>query len=183
MDARQTGGFLALAAVLTAAGCIISQDEQAGRECAFDADCPESYTCAGPEGQRFCEVIYPPRPGTPDGGSTDGGPTDGGTVVPTYCAEIQPILAANCVSTCHGALTEGSNRSDFRLDYYESADTSQPKGAKAMATRIKVRAFDFQTMPPSDPKPSDAERALLARWAVGGAPFCSDGGTPDAGGN
>lgn len=177
MDARQTGGFVALVAVLTAAGCIISQDEVAGRACSFDADCPESYTCAGPEGQRFCEVLYPPRPNAPDGGTPDAG-----GVVPTYCAEIQPILAANCVSTCHGEVTDGSGKTDFRLDYYEP-DAGQVKGAKAMAARIKARAFDLETMPPSDPLPTAAERALLARWAVGGAPFCADGGTPDAGGN
>lgn len=173
MDARQTKGFLALAAVLAAAGCIISQDEAAGRECTFDADCPEAYTCAGPEGLRFCEVIYPPRSNS----SADAGPVDAG-VVPTYCAQVQPILAANCVSSCHGADNSGSGVTDFRLDYYEP-DVGQPKGAKAMAARIKVRAFDQRTMPPlGNPEPSDAQRAVLARWVTAGAPFCTDGGTP-----
>jgi hypothetical protein len=159
--------------VLVAGGCIISQDEVAGRACTFDADCPEAYTCAGPEGLRFCEVIYPPRSGS----SADAGTADAG-VVPTYCAEVQPILAATCVLSCHGADTSGSGRADFRLDYYEPA-AGQPKGAREMAARIKVRAFDQRTMPPlGSPQPSDAQRALLGRWAAGGAPFCRDGGTP-----
>jgi hypothetical protein len=175
VDARLTGGFLALAAVLAAAGCIISQDENAGRSCAFDADCPAAYACVGPEGQRSCEVIYPPRSTPPDAGSADAG------VVPTYCVEVQPILAAYCVSSCHGAVTTGSGKTDFRLDYYEP-DGGDPKGAKAMASAIKARAFDIPTMPPSaNPAPSNAERAVLARWAVAGAPFCTDGGTPDGG--
>ncbi|WP_224362248.1 hypothetical protein [Hyalangium versicolor] len=170
MDARLTGGFLTLAAVLTAAGCIISQDENAGRACSANTDCPEAYACVGPEGQRFCEVIYPPPSVTPDGG------TDGG-VVPTYCKDVQPILAASCVSSCHGEVSSGSGRTDFRLDYYEPTG-NQPKGAKEMAARIKVRAFDQRTMPPTgNPAPTDAERAILGRWAAGGAPFC-DGGTP-----
>ncbi len=177
MDARLKRSFLSLAAVLVAAGCIISQDEFAGHACAFDADCPQAYACVGPEGQRSCEVLYPPRPS-----SADAGPMDAG-VVPTYCVEIQPILAGNCVSSCHGEVNTGSNRADFRLDYYEP-DAGQPPGARAMASRIRERAFVFQTMPPAgNPAPSASERALLARWAQAGAPFCADGGSPDAGGN
>jgi hypothetical protein len=172
VDSRLKSGLLALAAALTVAGCIISQDELVGRSCTFDADCPEAYACVGPEGQRSCEVIYPPRPAASDGGVVDAG------VVPTYCGEVQSILAANCVSSCHGAVNTFPNSpADFRLDYYEP-DAGQPKGAKEMALRVKARAFDLRTMPPSgQPTPTDAERAVLARWAAGGAPFC-DGGTP-----
>jgi len=171
VDARLKGGFLLLAAVLVAAGCIISQDELAGRACVSDAECPEAYACVGPEGLRSCEVIYPPR-----GASSDGGIPDAG-VAPTYCANVQPILAASCVSSCHGAVTTGSGRTDFRLDYYEP-DAGQPKGAKDMAALIKIQAFDRRTMPPGgSPAPTDAERAVLGRWATAGAPFC-DGGTP-----
>ncbi|HYH95229.1 hypothetical protein [Hyalangium sp.] len=160
------------AAMLAAAGCIISQDELADRTCLSDADCPEAYACTGPEGLRFCEVIYPPP-----GSTVDGGTPDAGGVTPTYCANVQPILEATCVSSCHGAVTTGSGRTDFRLDYYE-AEAGQPRGAKDMAARIKARAFDLRTMPPpGSTAPSDAERAVLGRWAAAGAPFC-DGGTP-----
>jgi hypothetical protein len=179
VEPRQICSVLALVAVVTVGGCIISQDEFAGRACTFDADCPEAYACSGPEGLRVCEVVYPPRSNsTADAGTPDAG------VVPTYCADVQPILAANCNSNCHTADNSGSGETEFRLDYYEPATASLPKGAKAMAPRIKVRAFDQRTMPPLDqPQPSDAQRALLARWATAGAPFCADGGVPDAGGN
>lgn len=171
MDARLKGGFLLLAAVLVAAGCIISQDELAGRACSFDADCPDAYACVGPEGLRTCEILYPPPTNTPDAGPPDAGP------VPTYCKDVQPILAATCVSNCHGAVTSGSGQTTFRLDYYEP-DAGQPRGAKDMAARIKVRAFDLRTMPlEGSPAPTDAERSVLGRWAAAGAPFC-DGGTP-----
>jgi hypothetical protein len=174
VDARLTGGFLSLAAVLTAAGCIISQDQLAGRACSADEDCPQDYACVGTQ-ERFCEVIYPPPPAVADGGTSDGG-TDAG-VVPTYCREVQPILAANCTANCHGADTTVSGHPEFRLDYYEP-DGGGPNGAKYMAPRIKVRAFDQRTMPPvGNPAPTNTERAVLGRWAAAGAPFC-DGGTP-----
>ncbi|GHG90680.1 hypothetical protein [Comamonas sp. JC664] len=118
-------------------------------------------------------------PGAPDGG--DAGPT------PTWCADIQPILAASCVSSCHGADTRGSGVASFRLDSYAPEDGGVP-GAKAMAARILARAYVFQDMPPPGsgvPMPSAQERALIARWAVEGAPSCEDagpgGGNPDAG--
>lgn len=171
MDSRLKRGLFVFAAMLASAGCIISQDELAGRACAFDVDCPEAYACVGPEGQRTCEVLYPPRTASSDGGTADGG------VVPTYCREVQPILAAHCVSSCHGEVTTGSNHPEFRLDYYEP-DAGQPKGARDMAARIKARAFELRTMPPlGNPAPSDGARAVLGRWAAAGAPFC-DGGTP-----
>ena len=179
MEPRQIGSVLALVAVLTVGGCIISQDGFSGRACTFDADCPEAYACSGPEGLRFCEVVYPPR----SSANTDGGTPDAG-VVPTYCAEVRPILAAHCISSCHGVDNSTSGETEFRLDYYEPTVAGQVKGAKAMAPRIKSRAFDRRDMPPLDqPQPSDAQRALLARWATAGAPFCTDGGVPDAGGN
>jgi hypothetical protein len=156
-------------------GCVVSVSDFAGKSCEIAEDCPEPYVCvaARPGAGRTCEVL-----GLPDieGEGPDQGP------VPTYCADIQPILAANCISSCHGDVTTGSGRSDFRLDYYEPA-VSGPNGAKAMAPRIKVRATDFKDMPPQgNPEPTAAERALIGRWAAGGAPLCADGGTSaDAG--
>lgn len=165
-----------LSAVVAVIGCVVSVADFAGKSCEIAEDCPEPYVCvaARPGAGRTCEALG--LPGVADGGGGGGGP------VPTYCAEIQPILAANCVSTCHGAVTDGSGKTDFRLDYYEP-EAGQVRGAKAMAPRIKLRAADFQDMPPpGNPEPTPAERELLSRWAAGGAPFCNDGGTsPDGG--
>jgi hypothetical protein len=156
--------------------CMVSVSDFAGKACETADDCPEPYLCvaARPGAGRTCEVLAGPAIADPDENT---GP------VPTYCQEIQPILAANCVSTCHGADTS-TGTPGFRLDYYEPDGGGLPPGARAKADRIKARAADFKTMPPpGHPAPSDAERALLSRWARGGAPLCGepDGGSPDAG--
>lgn len=180
MDARSRGVFLALATVLSVAGCIISQDEAVNRTCTSNTDCPQAYACMELGAQRTCELIYPPSvdAGPGDAGPGDGGPGDGG-VVPTYC-DVQPILNASCVSSCHGADNSSSGQRGFRLDYYEPEDGGV-KGAKAMADRIKARTFDVRTMPPGpfSPQPTDAERARVAQWVTGGALPCA----PDGGGN
>ncbi|MCP3103417.1 hypothetical protein LZ198_31495 [Myxococcus sp. K15C18031901] len=170
--------LVACGALLVAVACSIQMDEVAGRACSEDSDCPSLYACTGGsvEGQRTCEVVYPPVASASDGGA------DAGTV-PTYCADIEPILAASCVSTCHGADTSGSQVSNFRLDYYEPTGNGVP-GAKARAARIKARAFDSRDMPPSTSavaRPTDAQRALIARWVAGGAPYCDTDGGTDAG--
>ncbi len=178
MDLRRFAPFLVLAAVLGAVGCTIALDDGPGHPCSDDSECPDAYGCvAASDGQRSCEVVYPPRPSA---SGSDGG-TDGGGVVPTYCQDIQPILAATCVSSCHGA-DHRNGVAGFRLDYY-APDGGGVPGAKAKADRIKARASDFQSMPPpGNPAPTAAQRALLARWALAGAPECAaDGGTSDAG--
>ncbi|MCK8503772.1 hypothetical protein M0222_39045 [Myxococcus fulvus] len=161
--------------MLVAVACSINVDDLAGRACSDDTECPSAYACTAvaADGQRTCEVIYPPRYAEADGG-TDAGP------VPTYCDDVQPILAASCVSTCHGADTSGSGQSSFRLDYYEPTGNGVP-GARAKALRIRVRTSDLKDMPPSGSgvtQPTAEERALVARWVAGGAPFCD---SPDAG--
>jgi hypothetical protein len=177
VDSSVSVRSLALAALLAGAGCIIALDDGPGRPCTADSECPEAYGCvAGEEGEGTCQVLYPPRPSAAGDGA-DAGP------VPTYCQEIQPILAANCVSTCHGADTS-TGTPGFRLDYYAPDGGGLPPGAKAKADRIKARAADLRTMPPAGhPAPTLAQRALLARWVLGGAPECAspDAGTPDGG--
>ncbi|WNG36289.1 hypothetical protein F0U61_23410 [Archangium violaceum] len=156
------------------AGCTIEAPDFSGKSCESIADCPKSYTCvaARPGAGRTCEVLN--TPGVSD-------PNDGR--VPTWCQDIQPILAANCVSSCHGADTTGSNgRSDFRLDLYEA--DGGVAGAKLMAPRIHARVVTYRDMPPPGrglPEPTEEERLLIDRWAAGGAPLCNDGGTPDSG--
>lgn len=166
--------FLVPVCVVAAAGCFIAENAGPGHACSADSECPESYRCVTVSaGQGSCEVVYPPRPQEIDAGTFDAGP------VPTWCQDIRPVLAASCVSSCHGADTSGSHRSDFRLDMYEAS--GGVLGARDVAARIKARAVDLQTMPPADagvPAPSEDQRELLTRWMAGGTPFCSDGGTP-----
>ncbi|WP_044890819.1 hypothetical protein [Myxococcus hansupus] len=162
--------FLGVCGVLA---CALDTTDFTGKACEEARDCPPPYVCVAARGDagRTCEVLG--LPGTPDGG--DAGPT------PTWCADIQPILAANCVSSCHGADTSGSDGAPFRLDYYAPEPGGVP-GAQAMAARILARVYVFQDMPPpwlSVPMPSAQERVLIARWANEGTPLCDDAGTGD----
>jgi len=162
-------------AAVAVVGCVVSVSDFAGKSCETAADCPEPYVCvaARPGAGRTCEALRLPQ--VADGGG-------GGGPVPTYCKDIQPILMAHCISTCHGADNSGSKQTSFRLDYYEPTVAGQVRGAKAMAPRIKLRAVDFQDMPPlGSPEPTAAERELLGRWAEGGAPLCDSGPPADGG--
>ena len=155
-----------------AAGCTIEAPDFTGKSCDTAADCPEPYTCvaARPGAGRTCEVLNGPGVSNPSTGP-----------VPTWCKDIQPILAASCVSSCHGSDTSLSGRTDFRLDLYEA--DGGVAGAKLMAPRIHARAVTFRTMPPpGNPEPTEAERALIDRWASGGAPFCEESAPVDGGG-
>ncbi|WP_225411479.1 hypothetical protein [Stigmatella hybrida] len=169
---------LCVSAAMFLAGCSISVTDFAGKTCAAAQDCPDPYVCVAVRAGagRTCESLG--LPDVADGGTE---PPDGGDgPVPTWCKDIKPIMLANCVSGCHGEVTTGSGQSDFRLDYYEVAGGT-PAGAKAKAERIKLRTYDFRNMPPPGlPAPTDAERELVARWVLAGAPECdgaSDGGT------
>ncbi len=161
--------FLGLWAAAALAGCTIEAPDFSGKSCTSSDDCPSSYTCvaARPSGGRTCEVLH--LPGT---GAGPGGP------VPTWCKDIQPVLAASCVAACHGAVTTGSGRADFRLDVYETV--GGVSGAKDMAARVHDRAAVSRSMPPpGNPMPTEDELALITRWAQGGAPRCdpTDGGS------
>ncbi len=192
---------------VAASGCFISENSLTGQPCAQDSDCPSTHHCvslgnAAPSGEeRVCEVLYPPvsqggaedagtadagRPGASGDGGSDAGsqsgpdagrPDAGALLTPTWCRDIQPVMAANCVSSCHGQTTTGSGRTDFRLDVYSSA--TSPVGAREKAARIKARAVDARTMPPTNRTPlSAADRDLLDRWIDAGTPQCTDAGTP-----
>lgn len=162
--------LLGLCAVVVT-GCTIEVPDFSGKSCESLNDCPRPYTCvaARPGAGHTCEVLNGPGITDPNAGP-----------VPTWCQDIRPILEAHCVSACHGATTTGSGRPDFRLDMYEA--DGEVAGAKLMAPRIHARTVTFRTMPPpGHPEPTEAERALIDRWAAGGAPACaetvSDGGS------
>ncbi|WP_224362249.1 hypothetical protein [Hyalangium versicolor] len=165
-----------VAGVVAVVGCTVSVMDFAGKKCEVAEDCPDSYVCvaARPGAGRTCEALG--LPGISDGGEIPTGP------VPTWCTDVQPLLANYCLSSCHGTDHSNSGRTDFQLDIYESA--GGVKGALEMAPRIEARAVRLQDMPPmGSPAPTAEEREILGRWAQGGAPFCdTDGGVPSDGG-
>jgi hypothetical protein len=162
-------------AAMAAVGCSIPVGDFAGKTCETAEDCPDPYICVAARAGagRTCEAL-----GLPDRADAGGTPTG---PVPTWCADVQPIMATYCLQTCHGAVHTGSGRIDFRFDMYESAGGI--KGAMEMAPRIEVRAAKFKDMPPvGNPAPSAEQREVLGQWAEGGAVFCNtDGGTSDGG--
>jgi hypothetical protein len=163
-------------AALVVVGCVVSVGDFAGKSCETAEDCPDPYVCvaARPGAGRTCEALG--LPGFADGG---GGPEPG--PVPTWCADVQPLVTAYCISSCHGTEKRGSGKLDFQLDMYESANGL--KGAREMAPRVEERAFRFKDMPPAgNPAPTAEEREVIGRWAQGGAPFCNDGGVSTDGG-
>jgi hypothetical protein len=161
---------------LVLVGCVVPVSDFAGKTCETAADCPDSYVCvaARPGAGRTCEVLGLPE--LADAGGPAPGP------VPTWCADVQPLLATYCISSCHGTVHTGSGRTDFQLDIYEG--NGSVMGAKDMAPRIEKRAYEFRDMPPvGNPAPTSEEREVIGRWAQGGAPFCNpDGGVPSDGG-
>lgn len=92
---------------------------------------------------------------------------------PTYFADVQPILRANCVR-CHGADPVDPKIATFRLDRYVKDDTTTAdaydygNGADSEIVHVAVNQ-DAPAMPP-DYGLSDRQREILLRWAMNGAP-------------
>lgn len=166
---------LYLSAAVAIVGCVVSVSDFAGKSCEIAEDCPDPYVCIAvrPGAGRTCELLG--LPDIADGGGPAPGP------VPTWCADIQPLLTTYCTSNCHGTETTRSGQTGFRLDIYEAS--GDKLGALEMAPRIEVRAARNRDMPPlGEPAPTSEERELIGSWAAGGAPFCTDGGVSADGG-
>lgn len=88
---------------------------------------------------------------------------------PTWFADVQPILNANC-ARCHGATPETDQIAAFRLDRYVKDDAST-LDAYDYRDSIVARAVALQTpvMPPRG-ELSDRQRAILDAWVLAGAP-------------
>jgi hypothetical protein len=95
---------------------------------------------------------------------------------PTYFADVQPLLRANC-TRCHGADPSDPKIAKFRLDRYVQGDTitfdawdyaQGTAGDAAPMIRVAVDQ-DTPAMPP-DYSLTDRQRDILARWVDQGAP-------------
>lgn len=95
---------------------------------------------------------------------------------PTYFADVQPILRANC-ARCHGADVKDPKISKFRLDRYVKDDAATfdlwdyAQGSGPDAAPVMRVAVDHEApaMPP-DYSLTDRQRQILARWIDQGAP-------------
>ncbi|HTJ45085.1 MAG TPA: hypothetical protein VL463_23415, partial [Kofleriaceae bacterium] len=87
---------------------------------------------------------------------------------PTWQADVQPIIAANCIR-CHGATPAYGAPQSFRLDVLEDS-TNDPvtglpiHGARTMYYRIMERVDDG-SMPPELPLVGDAVD-VIDNWAA-----------------
>lgn len=88
---------------------------------------------------------------------------------PTWFADVQPILTANC-GRCHGADPYEPHLAGFRLDRYVAND-SQSVDAYDLHTFVVSQAVDLlaPAMPP-DYTLSERQRDILRRWSERGAP-------------
>lgn len=169
--------LLCAAASLTfAVGCIIETEETAGRPCESPEQCAdEAYDCVatGAEGQKTCQLIFPPQQ------RADGG-TDAGMVPFTpWCGQVEQLLTDYCVS-CHGEDRSPSGNLPFRTDVYHDLDGGLPDGglllgAKSKAISIRTRVVSGSMPPPSSPQMTPEEIQAVSNWVLSGAPFC-DGG-------
>jgi mono/diheme cytochrome c family protein len=95
--------------------------------------------------------------------------------MPTYFADVHPILRANCVR-CHGSEPSDPKTAKFRLDRYVKGDAAtfdvwdyaQTSGdGSSPMVRVAVD-HEAPAMPPDYPL-TDRQRDILARWVEQGA--------------
>lgn len=112
------------------------------------------------------EVDGGPRPdGGPDAGIID---PDGGGPVPTWVADIQPILQSRC-GQCHGNPLVGGAPFPL-LTYADTQETVNGNPVHALV-RERVTRDGIGRMPPNGQTDlTPAQRELIVRWSEGGAP-------------
>lgn len=91
---------------------------------------------------------------------------------PSWDNEVEGILAQRC-AYCHTDPPENFAPTGFRFDKYTTADIDDGglDGALEKVDRIRARAVDASTMPPSSATPlTPEEKAILREWIESGAP-------------
>ncbi len=96
--------------------------------------------------------------------------------------DVKPIFVTYC-RDCHGQPARGGGLEYFRLDKYDAADPEPPVnsdlGVYEQRALVYQRMIVQQNMPPAAaPRPTAAQRDMVAAWILGGAP--RSGGPQDA---
>lgn len=84
---------------------------------------------------------------------------------PTYFADVQPILRANC-SRCHGADPIDLKVAKYRLDRYVANDTATIDAFDYAQSIAEHTAAHVEPVMPPDYELSDRQHEILARWAL-----------------
>jgi hypothetical protein len=97
-------------------------------------------------------------------------------------ADVKPIFVTYCIK-CHGEPARTVALEYFRLDKYDAADPEPPANSDEGVFETKgivyQRMITQANMPPAaEPKPTQAQRDMVANWILGGAP--KGGGPSDA---
>jgi uncharacterized membrane protein len=88
----------------------------------------------------------------------------------TWNGGIGAIISSKCGS-CHSASPSTGVPTTFRLDVYNREDSGNTSdGAFEKLLRIKARALDDKTMPPTGVLPVD-EQVKIQEWIANGAPL------------
>lgn len=88
--------------------------------------------------------------------------------------DVKPVFVTYCGS-CHGEPARIITLEPFRLDKYDASDPEPPAnddlGVFEMKGSVYQRMITLGNMPPAaDPRPSQADRDMVANWILGGAP-------------
>jgi hypothetical protein len=84
---------------------------------------------------------------------------------PTYFADVQPILRANC-ARCHGADPIDINVAKYRLDRYVKNDTVTIDAFDYAQTIADHAATQMAPVMPPDYELTDRQQEILARWGA-----------------
>jgi hypothetical protein len=84
---------------------------------------------------------------------------------PTYFADVQPILRANC-ARCHGADPIDLKVAKYRLDRYVKNDMATIDAFDYAQTIADHAAAHMEPVMPPDYELSDRQQEILARWAM-----------------
>ncbi|MCP4250258.1 MAG: cytochrome c [bacterium] len=110
--------------------------------------------------------------GSAGGGGEEGaGGDDGGAACTdlTYENFAAGFFDSFC-TRCHSSALSGADRNGAPA----GLDWDQLDVVRENLDRIRVRATELNTMPPSEPRPEDDERTALAEWIGCGAPSEGD---------
>jgi mono/diheme cytochrome c family protein len=97
-----------------------------------------------------------------------------GTTTTFTWDDVKPVFVTYC-GACHGEPARTVSLESFRLDKYDASDPEPPAngdpGVFETKGAVYQRMITQGNMPPaSDPRPSQADRDMVASWILGGAP-------------
>ena len=98
---------------------------------------------------------------------------------PTWFADVQPILMANC-GRCHGAIPANAQVAGVRLDRYVANDDASLDAWDYRTAIVDQAVKGVAPIMPPTYDLTDRQVAILERWVIDGAPKGDRANTPPA---